>query len=237
MATKTLYHSELRTLSPLTVKVIKERQESKFKKGNEYVVISIEGEERTYNAENAECAAAFDGYEGCVLTLDADGGGKGKEETATVTIDTDSVERGGEAPAKKPVTAQPQAQQARPKGAATRPAAPAARQETPSESNSPGDDNGHQNEPETPRAPKQQPSMKQRALQVANLQLVALAASKAMAEQATVQLGWTPSDEQIGNNAMNITIELMRERAHWELSNSAWVDVRPKQKLANDSAK
>lgn len=81
MPTKTLYHGELRKLSPVRVTVKSDVLESKYAGKPPYVVLAINGDERNYTTENQGCAAFFDGRKGETFTLIAEG----QREEATIT--------------------------------------------------------------------------------------------------------------------------------------------------------
>lgn len=119
-AKKTLFHSELVKLGPVAVTVESDVMKSKFSKPGavkpDYVVLIIDGEERTYNTENAECAAFFDGQKGRTFTLVAEG----SRENATLTYVGEAMPAPAPEAAKPPVKAP-----SRPGKPATPPAAPA----------------------------------------------------------------------------------------------------------------
>jgi hypothetical protein len=82
---KTLWHKELKELSPVAVTVKSERQKSKFSKPNEpkpdFVCLVINGQERLYNVENDACGNFFAGQRGRSFTIIAEG----SREDATIT--------------------------------------------------------------------------------------------------------------------------------------------------------
>ena len=84
---KAIYHSTLRSLQAVKVKVLSDVLKSKYSKPNEpkpdYVLLEIGGEEKSYNVENAECAKFFQGRKGQVITIQADGT---REEASTMLV-------------------------------------------------------------------------------------------------------------------------------------------------------
>lgn len=71
---KTLWHSELKDMGPVMVTVKTEPQKSKFKDKPDYVILEIDGAERTYSCENPSCAEFFRGQKGNRFALVAEGG-------------------------------------------------------------------------------------------------------------------------------------------------------------------
>jgi len=67
-------------MGPVFVTVKSDVLESQFKKGQYYVVLDIDGVERTYNIENDNCMTAFDGQKGASFTIEA----QGSRDEATV---------------------------------------------------------------------------------------------------------------------------------------------------------
>lgn len=76
---KSQYHSALAANSPLTVQVVAEPRESKYKKqgeaGHLYVKLNHDGYEFTYGAENEACAKPFEGKQGETIAITASGRG------------------------------------------------------------------------------------------------------------------------------------------------------------------
>jgi hypothetical protein len=70
---KVIYHSQLRALQAVKVKVLSDVLKSKHTGNPDYVTIELEGAERYYNVENADCAKFFHGRKGQVITIQADG--------------------------------------------------------------------------------------------------------------------------------------------------------------------
>lgn len=76
---KSQYHSALVANSPLTVRVVSEPRESKYRKqgepGHLYVKLAHDGYEFSYGAENEACAKPFEGKQGQDVTIEATGRG------------------------------------------------------------------------------------------------------------------------------------------------------------------
>lgn len=70
---KTLYHSELTKMGPVTVEVKSDVKTSKYQGKPDYVDIAIDGNDRTYNVENGSCADVFRGRRGQRITIEASG--------------------------------------------------------------------------------------------------------------------------------------------------------------------
>jgi len=79
---KTLYHGELRTLSPVKVKVVSEILKSTHKKEEYYVKLMLDGRERYLHPENDQCLKFWDGRKGTTITIVADG----THEEATIVM-------------------------------------------------------------------------------------------------------------------------------------------------------
>ena len=79
---KTAYHSELVTLSPVKLILKSGVIESKKKKGSYYVMATINGEERYINPENSGIMDFFDAHNGQTVTVCAEGRG----DDATITL-------------------------------------------------------------------------------------------------------------------------------------------------------
>lgn len=79
---KTLYHSELVTLGPVMVTVKSDVLKSKFSKPGlpkpDYVLLEINGEDRTYTLDSPQCVEFFEGMKDRAFTIIAEGG-KGHE--------------------------------------------------------------------------------------------------------------------------------------------------------------
>lgn len=77
---KSQYHSALVANSPITVRVVSEPRESKYRKqgesGHLYVKLDADGYEFAYGAENEDCARPFEGKQGQTLTITATGRGQ-----------------------------------------------------------------------------------------------------------------------------------------------------------------
>jgi hypothetical protein len=103
---KTLYHSELKKLSPVRVTVETDVLESQKKKGSYYVTLNVNGEQRYYTPENQACMDFFADKKGQTFTIVAEGGGKGSEDSALITqVGDDPAEVAARAPAPKPAAA------------------------------------------------------------------------------------------------------------------------------------
>lgn len=76
---KSQYHSALVANSPITVRVVSEPRESKYRKpgesGHLYVKLAIDNYEFAYGAENEACAKPFEGKQGQDVTIEATGRG------------------------------------------------------------------------------------------------------------------------------------------------------------------
>lgn len=72
-----MWHSELVKLSPIKINIKSDVLESKYSKPNDpkppYVVLEIDGGERSYNCENNDCAAFFDNRKGQTISICAEG--------------------------------------------------------------------------------------------------------------------------------------------------------------------
>ena len=106
--TKTLYHGELRSLSPVEVKVTSDVLASTKKKGEYYVRLEVEGRERYLHPENPGCIEFFKGRKGQTVTIVADGT---REEATIVEAGTGS-DAAESAPPPPPVHSPPPKQQA-----------------------------------------------------------------------------------------------------------------------------
>lgn len=68
-----LYHSALVKMKAVKVTVKSDVLKSKFKGKPPYVILSIDGEDYSYNTENDECAEFFEGQKGRTFTIIAEG--------------------------------------------------------------------------------------------------------------------------------------------------------------------
>lgn len=129
MATnKTLYHTELRNMGPVTATVTSDVLDSKFQKKGEppkrYVVMNVGGVERNYHVENEHCAFALDGLKGRTVLIEA----TGMRDDARIVVDgqnaPDDEVPGAESPAAAPAARQsaPATRQTAPAPAAHAPA-------------------------------------------------------------------------------------------------------------------
>lgn len=100
---KTLYHSELSKLGKIEVVVKTDVMKSKFKSktGEDqfYVILELDGNERSYNCENDACKEFFESIpKGTTLTIEADG----SREDATIESDYDGPRADEQAPQAPP---------------------------------------------------------------------------------------------------------------------------------------
>ncbi len=100
---KTLFQSELSKLGPVTVEVTSDILKSKFDGKPDFVVIKLNGVERTYNLENPSCGEVFHGRKGQTITIQA----TGSREAAAVEL----VDDGDIAPAPRAAAPAPRAPQ------------------------------------------------------------------------------------------------------------------------------
>jgi hypothetical protein len=76
MSQKTCYHSELVKNSPIEAVITCDKpQTSKFKGQPDYISMKIDGEERYYPCENAECEETLSGWKGQTVEIEATGRG------------------------------------------------------------------------------------------------------------------------------------------------------------------
>lgn len=110
MANKTLYHTELRNMGPVTATITSDVLNSKFAKAGEppkrYVVMTVGGAERNYHVENEHCAFALDRLKGRTVLIEA----TGMRDDARIVVDGQSDPNdqipGAEVPAAAPAARQ-----------------------------------------------------------------------------------------------------------------------------------
>lgn len=139
---KTIYHSALRQMGPVTVTIRSDVLKSKFQGKPDYVLLDIAGEERIYNVENADCAEFFRGHKGRTFAILAEGtkedatiGYVGEAASEPEPQEQPPARNTAKAPAQAPrgkgappPAKGPPARQNAPPPAQTRPAAPPAQQ-------------------------------------------------------------------------------------------------------------
>ena len=92
---KTLWHSDLVSLSPIKVTINSCVKESIKKKGSFYVEATVNGEERYINPEHTGIMDFFDAHKGQTVTICA----KGRGDDATITVVGAEVPRQTQRPA------------------------------------------------------------------------------------------------------------------------------------------
>lgn len=223
---KTLYHSELQQLSPVTV-TVQGLRKSQYK-GKDYFRLLVEGNERNYIPDSVQCSDFLGAYQGKEIRIIAEG----YRETATLRHEQPPVQ-----------TAKPAAQPAR-----TAPAAQPAQPEL-STANSEADRLSAEVETEnkkfqTPHEATQTAKkaaaqgserdwennilqVRKRAAQLVNLALISYSATRNLKERIQEQFGETLTESQFSGFNMNFMIELERGGAANQLP------VKPIEKNTN----
>jgi hypothetical protein len=202
MATKkTLYHSELSKLGPVTIEITSDLMESKYKKGTYFVGVKLDGEERTLNIENDECGAALDQRKGQVLTIEA----TGSRESAEITIlDTPPDEPAAQAPARPAARPAPVA-----RPAAARPAAAPAKQQAAA-------------------APAHKPGSTAALIQLGNLEIKVQCMCAAVSDALIAGRDIVLTDAQLAGMAGRMFIESVRAGLHHGMPSDHLIDCTPK---------
>ena len=213
---KTLFHSELKGMGPVRVTVKRNPQRSKYAGKPDYVVLEIDGQERHYNCENANCAKFFEGMAGRTFTIIAEGGGKDDPESAT-------IEYVGESAAELEPAEHPRP----PKQPLKKPISPPV---------NPDDDGRDPEQPSVniPAKPAEPfetrlQSVKLHSNKIGNLYLVALATAKYISTQAKDQLEIDMTTDQFQACASSIFIQLARDNMVGIVPGGL-IELKPKQK-------
>jgi len=212
-------------MGPVEVTVKSDVRESKYPNRPPYIILEIDGQERTYSAENDRCADFFRGQEGQTFTLSAEG----TKEDATLGYCGESAAEPEPEPAKRN-TANPPARGRKPAAAkppARNTAPPPARNAAPPQQQQP--QRQQQNPPARPGqdaarqgalAAGEEPNpdeilrAKKHAMKVGNAFLVAFAAALQAKDAVRLQFGYELPDAQFQALATTILIQLEKDGMH-----------------------
>lgn len=212
---KTMYHSELKAMGPVTVTIKKDPQKSKFAGKPDFVVLEIAGEERLYNAENVDCAEFFRGNAGRTFAILAEGtkddatiGYVGEAATEPEPEEQPPARSTAKAPARPPV---------RGKGPPPSAAGPPARQNAPAQAPArPAAAAPQQAAKPAQGAPQETPEQKlgrsrSYAARLATAYGVAYAAARFAREQVRVKYGEEIDQVSFSGVVMNFLIQMERD--------------------------
>ena len=223
---KTLYHSALVKIGATQIDVLSDILESKFKKGTYYVLVRLDGEERSYGLDSQALMDELGDRKGQRLTVEARGSGKdGSAEllvSAAEMIPAAELVRATPAPAApKPAAASP-----RPPTVAPAPRLPTAAPQpvrTQPATSPPAPAPARKTGGASDRAP-----LVAELFRLANLELMVERFVGQVADTLALQRGLVVTDDRRAGMAGRMFIQLVRDGLHRVLPADRLIDVTPK---------